>query len=280
MGYTTAASEGQIASWGSANFYSVLLSKIIVDSATLTVTSEDIDVTGLNATQAATLVGLGQWSISIKARAFTTPRLGNVGTVVFSAGAAGVLHVDAWDAMFESSAVHDITELAALPANGPIWRAFRPDYSRVRGSLAGHADSGTALSLPHILTPGQPTLPTLTLLYGDSSTDEQISGLATLRQLGVGMNRGGLNTAAYEFTGSGAWTPAGTNSPLGATALGVPLWSQGGSAAGAIRFDTLAGSRYLTGADSFWKSLQIRCPVGAPVEVNIEVQGSGVLSAT
>lgn len=282
MGYQTTGAEGTVVSLGSSNFYSTLLSRITPANATVKVTNDDIDITGLDVEQAVYIPGLSSWTADISGRAFATPRLGNVGTVVFSGGTptgsgAGVLHVQGYELNIETENVHDITELAALPANGPLWRNFRPDAIRVSGRITAFADSATALSIPH--TTAQSVFPTLTLLYGDSATDETIAGQAKLNSLSAAVRRGSLNTAEYSFMGSGAWTPAGTNSPLGSSALAIPLWSQGGSVVGPLVVATLTGSRTLTGQDSFWRRLTIRCQVGSPVEFDISLQGVGTLTA-
>lgn len=276
MGYPTTGSEGRVASWGSANFYSVLLSKITPAGFTIDLSKDEHDITGMNVAAAAMLPGLGNWSASISALALATPRLGNVGTVVWSSGGYA-LHVESWEWTITAGAVHDITEMAAVPASGPVWRAFRPDGPvKVTGRVNCRTDSATALTALALPTDAAATL---TLLYADEATDDQVSGSAYLTKLGVNQRKGSLTTAQYSFVGSGAWTPAGTNSPLGSAALGVPLWNQGSGTPGAIVFDTLASStRTLTGSDSFWKSITIRCAVGAPVELNVEVQGTGSLT--
>lgn len=274
MGYATTGAEGSVVSWGSANFYSALLAAIKPVGARITVTNRDNDITGLGVEQAVMLPGLSEWTASLSAFAFATPRLGNVGTVTFSAGGYAV-HVQSWEVTF-TALEHDVTEFASTPASGPTWMAFRPDGPvTVSGKLTCRADSATALVLPHQVGA---SLPTLTLVYGDEAVDDQIAGTALLKQLGASVQKGQLNMAEYSFDGSGSWTPAGTSSPLGSSAIGIPLWSQGGAAVGALVVATKTGSKTLSGADSFWKSITIRCAVGAPVELNVEVRGTSTLT--
>lgn len=276
MGYPNTGSEGTVVSWGSANFYSVLLSRVAPFSASFQVNGEDIDITQLNSETFSVLSGLTDWSATLEAFGFATPRLGNVGTVTYSSGGY-VLHAYEWEWNIETEQVHDITELATTPPSGPTWRSFRPDSSKVTGTIRCRADSATALAIPHQVGTA---LPTLTLVYGDSATDEQVSGTARIQQLGVAVRRGSLTEVDYSFTGSGAWTPAGTGSIFGSSAFGVPLWSQGGAAAGALVVDTKSSAtrKTITGADSFWRRISLRCAVGEAVSLTVDVQGVGSLT--
>lgn len=276
MGYPNTGSEGTVVSWGSANYYSNLLAAVSGFAINLNVNGDDIDITEYNTYQYSCLSGLSQWSATLEAYGFATPRLGNVGTLTWSAGGYA-LHVYEWEWTIETENVHDITELASSPASGPVWRSWRPDSTKVSGRFRARADSATALVVPH--QPGT-ALPTLTLVYGDSATDEQISGAARIQQVSPSIRRGSLTEVEFAFTGSGAWTPAGTGSIFGSTAFTQPLWSEGGSAAGAIVIDTKSSAtrKTLTGADSFWTRQTLRCAVGEAVSLTVDIQGSGALT--
>jgi hypothetical protein len=66
----------------------------------------------------------------------------------------------------------------------------------VSGTISAHADSDTA-PVNTLAVAGSAA--TLTLVYGDSSTDEQVSGSAFLSQLSGGVARGNRNTLEYSF---------------------------------------------------------------------------------
>jgi len=276
MGYPNTGSEGAVVSWGSTNFYSTLLAAISPNSAIVSVNGEDIDVTELDDDFYSTINGLSDWSVQLEAFGFATPRLGNVGTVTWPT-TGYVLHAYAWEWRIETTQVHDITELASSPASGPVWRSFRPDSTRVSGTVRCRADSATALPVPH--QPGV-AIPTLTLVYGDDTADQQISGAARIRNITTSIRTQSLTDVDIAFTGTGAWTPAGTSSALGSSAFGIPLWSQGSTAQGAIVIDTKSSAtrKTLTGVDSFWRSITIRCAVGEAVSMSIDIQGTGSLT--
>lgn len=275
MGYRTQGSQGAFTSWGSTNFYSALKAAITPAGIVVTVENEDHDITNLGVEAAVMLPGLASWTAQVDALAFATPRMGNVGTVTFGAGTAPV-HIDEWEWTIQCGVV-DITEFASTPGSGPTWKSFMPlGPSTVNGRLKASATSSAATVLPDVIGTASRTV---TLVYGDSATDEQISGTAILKQLGQTVRKGSVNTAEYAFDGAAAWTPAGTAGVFGSTAFGLPLWSQGGAAVGALVASTLSGSRTLSGADSFWSQLSVKCGVGRPVEVSVSVQGVGALTS-
>lgn len=276
MGYPNTGSEGTVVSWGSANFYSTLLAAVSGFSVSLRMNGEDIDIKEYNTYVYSTLSGLSEWDATLEAYGFATPRLGNVGTVTWGSGGY-VLHAYEWELTIETEQVHDITELGSTPTN-TLWKSWRPDSTKWTGRIRCRADSATALVVPH--QPGT-ALPTLALVYGDDIIDHSLTGAAArISQVGVAVRRGALTEADYSFTGSGALTPAGTSGMFGSTAFGLPLWSEGGSAAGAIVIDTKSSStrKTLSGADSFWKSMTLRCAVGEAVSLSVDIQGTGALT--
>ncbi len=279
MGYPLTGSEGTVVSWGTGgNYYANLLAAVSGFAFSPRVNGEDIDITEYNTYQYSVLSGLSSWDATLEAYGFATPRLGNVGTLTWSSGGYSA-HVYEWEWTIESEQTHDITELANSPSSGPVWRSFRPDSTKVSGRFRARADSATALVVPH--QPGT-ALPTLTLVYGDSATDDSLSGAARIQQVSAAVRRGSLTEVEFSFTGSGAWTPAGTNSIFGSTAFTGPLWSEGGSAVGALVVDTKSSAtrKTLTGADSFWTRQTLRCAVGEAVSLTVDIQGSGALTPT
>jgi len=273
MAYRTIGTNGSVTSWGSANFYSTMLARLASVSIDWDVDNGPVDVGALGTTYAASIPSLRSWRARLSAFAkLPTPVMGNLGRVVFSAGGYA-LHVVGWTWTIETTQVHDITNQSF--SSPPTWRDHAPDMTRVYGTINAHADSDTAAT--NIAAIGDSSA-TLTLTYGDESTDDTLSGAAYLSALSGQVRRGGQNTLDYSFVSAGQWTPAGTSSPLGSSALGIPLWSQGGSAAGAIAWATLTGSRTVTGADSFWTRISINCRVDQPTTVDVDIQGVGALT--
>lgn len=267
MAYPTVGSEGSLVSWGSANFYATLLSRMVTNQANVSIQVDGEEVTGLDVEHAVRLPGLKSATVSINATLFATPKLGNVGNVAYSSGGY-VLHLSGWELNLKNRYLHDITATAG-PAAAPTWRSFRPDSHEWDATLTTKADSGTAPVLPHAPTD---SLPTITFTYGDEATDDTFAGVGMIQQFAPSVQRGSPNTFTYRLMSSGALTPAGTTSPFGSSAFNTPLWSAGGAAAGAMVIATLTGSRTITITDSFWTSLNIKCEVGRPVELSAEVQ--------
>lgn len=274
MGYPLTGGEGKVVSWGASGFYSDLISKVSPADVTWDVSAPEVDVTGMGVTTAAHLPALGQWTATIRARGFATPRLSNVGLVSFSSGGYA-LHCRSFELVIETVAVHDIT--AFNGASPPQWRSFRPDIVRWSGSFVCAADSATAAVAPHLATAtGTATsLPTITLKYGEDTADDQLSGTVLIRQLGGSQRVGSLTEYTYSFVGTGALTPAGTNSIFGSSAFGVPPWSEMGATTNTLlTVEQLAGGPRWSG-DAFYRRIRLACEVGSPVELDIDVQGTG-----
>ena len=276
MGYPTVFAEGQLTSWGSANFYSTLLAAMIPNRARVSVLSDAHNITAFGATAQTTLPGLRSHRLNVSAELYAAGKLGNAGLVTFSVGGY-TSHVRAWSLRI-SAGVHDITEFVS--GSPPQERRFRPNYSNWGGTLIAVADSATALvNTTTIATTGaSPSLATLTLKM---TSTETFSGTVMLQALDVDVTRGGENIITYGFVGSDALTPAGGSNPFGTTAFGIPIWSQSGylagTYAGAYVLTTSSG-KTVTGQDSFWTEIAVNAAVGAPVSCNISAQGSGTLT--
>ena len=274
MGYPLITAEGNIVSWGSANFYSVLLSRIASHTATINVRGDVPSNTLLSADQASYFPGLKEWDIQIRSRWNSAVKLGNVGLLAFSSGGYAQ-HVQRYEITFRPIEVHDITALLG-PSSPVLWKLWRPDILTWDVRFSTLVDSTTAIPTPHDPTA---TLPTLTLTYGDEATDDTLAGSVVLQQLGHSMETHSIQRIEWQAQGVGALTPAGTTSAFGTSALGIPLWSEGGAAAGAIEIDVSTTATFdYVGTDSFYRSITLRCAVGEPVEIDIDVQGVGVLT--
>lgn len=275
MGYPTTGREGSVVSWGSANFYSVLLARLAPHSAVVNVNGNPVDITALDEEQDKWLPGLNSWDFSIRARwknGASAIKLGNVGLAAWSAGGYDT-HIRSWEVVWETT-VHDWTEQAG-PSSAPVWMAWRPDGISISGSIETLVDSSDALVLPHLTTTANATL---TLTYGDEATDDTLTvGDALMSDGAVTHQVGQLNAYRYSFRG-GTLTPAGTGSPFGSAALGTPLWGQNSTTPGAIVIASLTGSKTLTGADSFYRRIRVGCAVGGAVEIDVDGQGTGSLT--
>jgi hypothetical protein len=274
MAYQTTGYEAALTSWGSSNMYSTLLSRIRVRECRLNLSGSAEDISAIASGTYTALSGLRSWTMSVRAMAFSGGVLGNIGFVNLSAGYA--THVKSWRATVETTAVHDTTPFrATVGGSAPTWREFRPDSGvRVSGSFTTGVDDATALSLP---TAAQGSAPTITLHYGNGATAETLATAAIIQPIGITAAVGGLAQAEHSFTGTGALTTAGTASLLTTgTFAGMP-WSAGGSAAGAMVF-TLSSGRTWTGTDSFLRSISWTVDVGRPVEVSLEIQGTGAIA--
>lgn len=269
MGYPVVAVEGAVTSWGSANFYSTLLSRFSPMSARVLIAQEAVEVTELNTTFRASIPGLKSCTALLRGYSFATPALGNVG-IVATSGSDYVTHVEGWTINIEANAI-DITALNVddtLSSGAPKWRRFRPDYSRWSGTYTAKIDSSTTLTTP---PDAGGSLPTLTFTYGSNAT---LAGSAVITGVDVSEERGAAALVTYSFTGAGALTPGNSSSPLGSTAFGIPTWTAGGSRAGELVITT-GNSKTLTVYDSFWRRLAITCRVGEAVMLEADVQGSG-----
>jgi len=282
MGYHLIGAEAAVTSWGSANHYATLLTKISPHQANFTHVTDDHDVTGLGGTNRATLPGLYRSRVSIRSRWASTPRLGNVGFVSASGGTTApyTAHVNAFELTIRSSNVHDITDMNTATASAPVFRAYRPDYLTWSGTYNCVADSSTLLVAPDVPTN---TLNSFVFRYGDEATDDSITGTGMQAQLAQTIQVGSLSTSVYSFIGGGQLVPAGTTSAFGASGAtnmigGVPLWNQGGAAVGAMKLTLLSGGQVVTIADTFYESITIRCGVGVPVEIDVEVVGTGAVT--
>lgn len=274
MGYPLHGVDGSVVSWGSANFYSALLSRMSPTEARLNIPGAMIDTTGLGASTNTYIPSLAQWDATITGHAFTTPIVGNQSVVTFAAGGY-TKNVESF-VVDISAPVFDYTSLnEAVSGTAPTWRSFRPGPSNWSATVNVKLDSGTAMVGPDV-APATGT--TCTFTYQDDATDEKLSGTAFIESVDVNIAQGSLATATLKLRGTGALTPAGDGSPFGTTAFGVPIWSAGGSAAGAIVIASKTGTRTFSGADSFWKLIQLTCNVGESVKIVVGVQGTGAMT--
>lgn len=276
MAYPIIGADGAVTSWGSADFYSVLLSKISPNSATFQVLANPEDTTGIGTAQTSHIGGMrtSQGTIDARIKLGGTPILGNQGLVTFASGYAE--HVRAWDLTLETIAVHDITEFASTP---PTFRSRRPDRARAYGTYTARVDNSTDIIAPPV---ANATGASMTLRYGDEATDDTIAFSANVSQIGTAIVDRQLQEVTCAFTATGAITPAGTNSILGtsASALEIPLWeyTSGSSVVHTLTLTAISGKTYTT--DAFWTRIRIQCTADQLLIVSIDWAGSGAAGGT
>jgi len=277
MAYPIIGADGAVTTWGSADFYSVLLSKISPNSATFQVMADPFDVTGIGTAQSANISGLRSTQGTIDARiklGGTYPTIGNSGLVTFASGYT--THVRSWDLTLETVAVHDITTFAST---GPVFRTRRPDRVRCYGSYVARVDNSTDIIAPPTANSSGASM---TLRYGDEATDDTIAFNALVTQTGTAIVDAQAQDVTCAFTATGAITPAGTNSILGssATALEVPLWeyTSGSSVPHTLTLTAITGKTYTT--DAFWTRIRLQCTVDQVLTVSIDWAGSGTAGGT
>lgn len=284
MGYRVRASAGRVNSWGTgSNFNATILARCRPMRYELTEVGEEVETTAMNGTAGDFLPGLKSWTVDVETYALATPVHGSVGLVELTSGTtAFVEHIDSWSLNWKSSQVHRMTDLrTATGGTLPEWHTFQPDYSVWTCQWTAYADSANALKLAHSYKTNlasSDTRPTVKFTYGNGVTPESLSGKVQVVGVRLGARRGELQPVTITGRGVGDLTPAGTASVFGTTALGVPLWSQGSTATGAIVLDSLTGSRTLTGEDSFLAEMTVSAGMDAPMMLNLRIQGSGSLT--
>ena len=274
MAFPVIGAEGAVTSLGTGgNFYATLLSRMKPNEANISISADQVETTGFNTGANTYTPGIRSWGANINGHAFATPILGNQSVVAFSSGGYAV-HVDSFTLNITAPAM-DYTSLnTAVAGTAPTWRSFRPGASNWTATVNAKVDNSTAVVLPGAAGSSGATV---TFTYQDDATDEALAGTAFIERVEVGASVGSFTAVTLSLRGTGALTPAGDGSPFGTTAFGVPLWSEGGSAVGAMVFTAYSGRTY-TGADSFWKSLQLACNVGESVKLSVGLQGTGTMT--
>lgn len=272
---------------------------VTVSGYTLSINSETHDVTPLNAINMKSLSGLRSYNASVAGFGYAIPRLGNAGIVTMANPTFYTTNARAWTLSIEPYAVHDVTSFhATTPGSGPTWRSFMPDLGfRWSGTYTCGIDdttivrtggSGTEpIQAPSITDDTASTdLSNITLIYGDSSTDESFTGEVQVTGYPVVARRGEKLEATFSFVGSGPLTAAGTNCLFTGSRISTgnvlgPVWGGNGSAPLVARFYEKASSttRYYETADMFDRRFTIGAEVGRPIAYSMDLVGSGVLTS-
>lgn len=264
-------------SWGNSNQYSTMLNRLNFRSATLVVSGEPFNISAPLATIAAHTQGLRSWTVDMEFEAYAAPRIGNAGIVSYSTGGY-TKFVEGFVFTLEYP-IHDVTSLReSVGATTPTWRTYMPDIGVWSGSYAAKLSDSTA---PIVPPAAGATYPTLTLVYGDSATDESFSGTAIIESTSYMIGRGQVAMANIGFRGVGNPTSAGSNAVWPAGTIALPAWTEGAATpAGPIVLASKNGSRRFTGEDGFLTRFSLACAVNQPVTVSIRYQGCGTLTVS
>lgn len=284
MSYELVGVDWNLSSWGTGgNLYATMLARMTSVSASLLVDADNYNVTQPLADVAAFCAGLRSARVVITGQMHAAPKVGNFGTVVYTVGTGYTKLVKGYRFRMEAD-IHDITAAPeTVGGTPPTWRNFRPDVFQWGGQFVCGVDSGTAATLPPVANTynGSATpFPTIQLAYGNSVTPETFTGQAHIGPMEVAVGRGQDARYIYGFQGSGALTSAGTTPFIAAGTVTAPLWSQGGSAVGAMVLAPKDSTRYFTIADTFWQSIEITSGVGDVVGVQIVAQSCGAITPT
>lgn len=279
MSYPLKGANAEIHALGSANFYSTYLAAITPASASVSVTNNGQDVTGLGAQAIAELPGLLSATATIGGFAGATPYIGNVCGVSNSGGTSAMYSVDiqSFDIALRCVASQEVTKFNS--GTPPTVMSFMPDIIQMGATITAMVDNSTALTLPDLYSN---TLNTFVLTYGATGVLTLSGNVKAMR---VSTAKATKTMVQYTLGSSG--TIANTGGLFGSHTFGGavnqdPLWSQGGAAVGAASFYWIAdGAKSLVFADSFWTGIRIvsRGP-GLPVMTEMDLQATGAISVT
>lgn len=305
MAYILSGSESDVTAVTGDTFYTALLGTSLGAGLiaryqwALGIVSESAAVTPLNATNFKALSGLRSYSASLRGNTYAIPRIGNHGLVSFATPTFYCTNPRAWSLTLEPLAVMDTTSLVGA-VSGPTWRTFRPDsILRWSGTATFGVDSATPIrtgssgtepiQAPNITDDTATTdLTDVTLVYGDSASDETFTGECQILGYSSGGAPGQKQEITVSFAGSGPLTATGTNNLFTGggistdTVLAPPFVGNGSASAALVaRFyqKTSATALYYATADMFWRRITIGCEVGSPNSIAIDFQGSGALTS-
>ena len=270
--------QANLVSWGAGGSqYATMKTRLNFVSAGISVVGETHNSSAPLSTISSHIAGLRSWFVDMEFQAFSTPRMGNVGIVQFSAGGY-TKFVEGFVLTLEYP-IHDVTAMRESTSDAtPVWRTYIPDIGVWSGAYAAKLSDSTAPVVPPAPTDA---LPTMTLVYGDSATDEAFSGTAILDSMSYIVGRGQVAMANIGFRGVGNPTSAGTSAIWPAGTVGLPSFTDGAaSPVGPIVLASKNGSRLFTGYDGFLTRLSISCQVGQPVTVSVRYQGCGSLTVS
>lgn len=282
MSYVLIGSNATVNTWGSANFYSALLALITPASARVSISNNGQDITAIGASAMSEIAGLVSATCTIGGFAgigggAVVPGLGNSCSVSFSGGTVApyAINLQTLDISLRTVAVHDIT--TGSSGSPATFMSFRPDIIQASARFTALVDSSTGLKLPDISSSAALNQAVFTYLPSSTITFAK----ANVRTLDVQAVRGNKQLVTYGMNSVGSVTSAG--GVFGTNTFGDdnvdPLWSQGGSAVGAMDLYLISGgAKKVAFADSFWTGIDIRAAPNSPVGIEIRVQPTGTIT--
>ena len=257
----------------------LLMSATAPYSMQINQTGEEQDVTAFASGLASMSYtpGLRSWDATVQARfPRSTPKIGNTGLVTLSSGYA--LWVQSWTLTI-NAAVRDITQFAS---SGPTWRTFRPGIIDWSASFEALVDRSTGVGNPAAAAAAAVT--GTFKLTEEGATDNSLSGSGFVTQVGSTVTVGDVNKARFNFRGTGnlsntyATGMGLLSSGSSPYAIVTPTWDTNGDDTPDVSVVmTAASGRTYTG-NAFWRSITLTCEMGSPIDVSVQLQGSGALT--
>ena len=236
---------------------------VAINSATLTLNTDEHDTTGAGGSAVTFMEkigGLYSWSITTQGILKPDYLASGTGVTFAAATLRGVETAYTLNVNAQSSETTG-------KGSGVVSKTFLPGLLGWDGTLAVTTDNTNAMTMPASLTDD-----TTTFLVYDETSDHTLEGRATFLNLGQTHTLGQTATTNYTFTGDGALTAAGGSDY-------TPIYAAGAltkPTIGSIVF-SVDGSREYSG-DAFWTQVSISAPVGEPVRVSMQIQGTGALT--
>jgi hypothetical protein len=250
--------NGAVTSW--ANNTHLISTGSKPFSFNLTMEGDNLDSTSFSSAGVGEAIkGLTGWYVEMEGWT-VLPCEGSAGLVTFTAGYTTLL--DSWELEVQG------TEYAST-AFGDTVRKHVPGGFKWGGSFAGKMDDTTAAAA--ISNASEPA--TGTFKYQErGATDNALSGSIFTYGAQFGVTPNALNSASYQFQGSGALTQSNPATgegiiPDGALAVATP---------GSLVL-TASSGRTFTGS-AFWTRIAVSCRVGELVRVRLRARGSDSLS--
>lgn len=261
------ASQAQLTSWAGTH---IDVSKLAVESMTLTESVDVFESTPLGQAYQNKTLGLGSATASINARWPATPAVGNAGQIVFTGGdyyndAAGddavigivsyTLNMN-WPSL-ESTSTEDATN---------SWKSFTPGDLEWNGTIELRLDDTEELVVSQLA--GATALAAVFTL----TSSHTFTGNIFINGQTQGAGLGQLNTQTFNFNGTGTLTAAGTDNFIAAGAVPDGDDLAAGSLAGLF-----ASGRTFSG-NAFPTSVALTVPRSGLITVGVNAQFTGAIT--
>ncbi len=278
MGYQTIGQEGSVTSWGTgaANCKHLIDTGMGVNSARLTMQTDELNTTASGDTAQRRKTGLRSWTVELRGLfPKTTRKIGNTGLVTYASGYA--TYVNQWSMQIQA----DVLDITAFGQADVTTKVYRPGRLLITGSYEAMMDS--AANPINASNPGIPTTSSAAATFKateEGGTDNEFTGniLTTQADVNIPIGEGGLNTASYNWILDGALTVVGSANVLPAGVLSGFDWDTSGDGVPdqTLLFQSSSGRTY--SGVAFLSSLQISVNPQGLIEVTATAQGAGPLT--